>query len=220
MNSTISIASDQKGVVCWRRVGYAASLGLLGAAVGAAIILINFLSRIPVYVEPEHIRATPHMLAAAAGAVGGMTMAAAVGYVVYGDRFFASTRQALPPWWWVALGFGFGIAHPLAAGGLFLAIADLAYAAYLGIVTPLQIFNASIDLLLLAPWRALTSGTTFVFTGMAVGLVLGACALLVDRANVSGSRPAARAWVAPVALSSAVVAAAAFGPPALLAKIG
>ena len=55
---------------------------------------------------------------------------------------------------------------------------------------------------------------------MAVGLVLGACALLVDRASVSGSRPAAKAWVAPVALSSVVVAAAAFGPPALLAKIG
>ena len=65
----------------------------------AAIILINFLSRIPVYVEPEHVRATSHMLAAAAGAVGGMTIASAVGYVVYGDRFFASTRQALPPWW-------------------------------------------------------------------------------------------------------------------------
>ena len=187
---------------------------------GAAIILINFLSRIPVYVEPEHVRATPHMLAAAAGTVGGMTIASAVGYVVYGDRFFASTRQALPPWWWLTLGLGFGIAHPLAAGGLFLPIADLAYAAYLGIVTPLQVFNASIDLLLLAPWRALTSGTTFVFTGMAVGLVLGVCALLVDRASVSGSRPAAKAWVASVALSSVVVAAAAFGPPALLAKIG
>ena len=55
---------------------------------------------------------------------------------------------------------------------------------------------------------------------MAVGLVLGACALLVDRASVSVGRPAARAWVASVALSSVVVAAAAFGPPALLAKIG
>ena len=86
-------------MVCWSRVGYAASLGLLGAAVGAAIILINFLSRLPVYVEPEHVRATSHMLAAAAGTLGGMTIAAAVGYVVYGDRFFASTRQALPPWW-------------------------------------------------------------------------------------------------------------------------
>ena len=182
MSSTISIASDQKGVVCWSRVGYAASLGLLGAAVGAAMILINFLSRIPVYVEPEHVRATSF-----------------------------TVKGSSPP---------LGRRCPLGGGGLFLAIADLAYAAYLGIVTPLQVFNASIDLLLLAPWRALTSGTTFVFTGMAVGLVLGACALLVDRASVSGSRPAAKAWVASVALSSVVVAAAAFGPPALLAKIG
>ena len=37
-----------------------ASLGLLGAAVGAAIILINFLSQLPVYVEPELVRETPH----------------------------------------------------------------------------------------------------------------------------------------------------------------
>ena len=38
MKSTSSIASDRNGVVRWSRVGYAASVGLLGAAVGAAII--------------------------------------------------------------------------------------------------------------------------------------------------------------------------------------
>ena len=214
------MASDQEGAVCWRRVSFSASLGLLGAAVGAAIILINFLSQLPVYVEPELVRETPLMLAAAAGAVGGMCIAMAAGYFIHGDGIFASTRQALHPWWWLALGFGFGIAHPLAAGGLFIPIADLAYATYLGIVSPLQFLNASIDLLLLSPWRAVTSGTTFIFTGMVVGLIFGVCALLVDRASVAGSRPAARALGASAALSVAVVAVAAFGPPALLARIG
>jgi hypothetical protein len=84
----------------------------------------------------------------------------------------------------------------------------------------LQFLNASIDLLLLSPWRAVTSGTTFIFTGMIVGLIFGVCALLVDRASVADSRPAARALGASAALSVAVVAVAAFGPPALLARIG
>ena len=75
-------------------------------------------------------------------------------------------------------------------------------------------------MLLLAPWRAFTSGTSFIFTGMAVGMVFGACALLVDRASASSSRPAARAWCASAALSALVVAAATLGPPALLARIG
>ncbi len=212
MSSVISIVSG--------RGGYSASLGLLGGAVGAAVILVNSLSRIPVYVEPEHVRATPHLLAAGAGAAGGMAIAAAAGYVVHGDGVFASTRQALSAWWWLILGLAFGIAHPLAAGGLFIPIADLAYAAYLGIVTPVQVFNASIDMLLLAPWRAVTSGTGFIFTGMACGLVFGVSALLVDRASVSGSRSAARAWAASAAFSAIVVGIAALGPPALLARIG
>ena len=71
MSSTISIASDPKRVVWWRRVGYAASLGLLGTAVGAAIILINFLSRIPVYVEPEHVRATSFTVKGSSHPLGG-----------------------------------------------------------------------------------------------------------------------------------------------------
>ena len=221
MSSVIATASERAGTVRWRRAGYSASLGLLGAAVGAAIILINFLSRIPVYVEPEHVRETPLMLAAAAGAVGGMCIAMAVGYVVHGDSIFASTRrQALDAWWWLLLGFCFGIAHPLLAGGLCLPVADLAYAAYLGIVSPLQFLNASIDLLLLAPWRAVTSGTSFIFTGIVAGLIFGVCAVLVDRASVSRSRPTAMAWIASTALSAMVVGVAAFGPPALLARIG
>ena len=220
MSSVIATASERAGTVRWRRVGYSASLGLLGAAVGAAIILINFLSRIPVYVEPEHVRETPLMLAAAAGAVGGMCIAMAAGYVVHGDSILASTRQALDAWWWLLLGFCFGIAHPLLAGGLCLPVADLAYAAYLGIVSPLQFLNASIDLLLLAPWRAVTSGTSFIFTGIVAGLIFGVCAVLVDRASVSRSRPTAMAWITSVALSAMVFGAAAFGPPALLARIG
>lgn len=203
-----------------RRVGYSTCIGLLGAAAGAAIMLVNFLSRLPVYVEPEHVRETPHMLGAAAGAVGGFAIAAAAAFFIYGDSLFASTRRSLPLWWWLVLGFGFGIAHPLATGGFFLPVADLAYAAYLGIVTPLQVANAFIDLVLFAPWRAFTAGTTFIFTGMAVGLAFGVCALLVDRASVSSSRPVARAWGASALLSVVVVAIAAFGPAALLARIG
>ncbi len=220
MNNINSIVSTLAARVYWRRVGYSASLGLLGAAVGAAAILVNLLSRTPVYLEAEHVRTTPHVLAAAAGAVDGLIIASAAAYVIHGDRFSAAMRRALPLWWWIALGFGFGIMHSLAAGGFFLPAAELAYAAYLRLLTPLETLNASLDLLLLTPWRAFTSGAAFLFTGIIAGLTFGACALLVDMASVSGRRPATRAWSASAALSAAVVAAAAFGPPALLARLG
>ena len=77
------------------------------------------------------------MLAAAAGAVGGMCIAMAAGYFIHGDRHLRIyAAGVVTPGGGSALGFGFGIAHPLAAGGLFIPIADLAYATYLGIVTP------------------------------------------------------------------------------------
>lgn len=209
----------------WPRIGYAASIALYGGAMGFTIVVVNLLTRTPIFKEPERLPLVPEVFIASGGALAGVFLAAPIAYLLYGERPVLSRgprRKPLGIFGWSALGLGFGVFQPLLAGGLFIPFSRLFLGLYESVVSPGDMLTASIDIVLLSPIRVVTTGGPLLLTALIAAPFFAGGAWVIDRVNASRSHGVSSygAWAAAILLGLIAVGVAAFGPAELLAKLG
>ncbi len=191
-------------------------LAIYGGSLGAASILINFLSRTKYPDIPAHMSLAPTLLLS-----GGAFVVCAVlgGLIAYwSSKQESELRNVIM---WLLIGFGFGVLSPIITGGtlpLSLVLIDLEA----GIVSmgevPVRITNALFHM----PRFAFTHGVFGLFTGLLAGALFGLGALLMSTLRESAGGAVARygPYALAIALSILFYAIATLGPAPTLAKLG
>lgn len=216
---------EMAGATDWPRIRFAATLTLYGAALGAAAIIINFLSQTPGTDEPRHMPFALSFMFGVYGAMAGGLITGPTVYWMYGGigYFYVKVREPRGFIIWSFLGFCYGIVFLLVMGGVFLPVGALLANFYDGLVSIPGLVNQAIDLLT-ARWAplALVLGFRLFFTGLLAGGLFALGAWVIDRFNTSEDAATARygPWAIALALSISVIAASIFGPVELLAKLG
>lgn len=191
-------------------------LAIYGGSLGAASILINFLSRTKYPDIPAHMSLAPTLLLSG----GAFVVCAVLGGLI---AYWSSTRESelRNIIMWLLLGFGFGVLSPIITGGtlpLSLVLVDLEA----GIVSmgevPVRITNALFHMLRFA----FTHGVFGLFTGLLAGALFGLGALLMSTLRESAGGAVARygPYALAIALSILFYAIATLGPAPTLAKLG
>ena len=191
-------------------------LAIYGGSLGAASILINFLSRTKYPDIPAHMSLAPTLLLS-----GGAFVVCAVlgGLIAYwSSKQESELRNVIM---WLLIGFGFGVLSPIITGGtlpLSLVLVDLdAGVVSMGEV-PVRITNALFHM----PRFAFTHGVFGLFTGLLAGALFGVGALLMSTLRESAGGAVARygPYALAIALSILFYAIATLGPAPTLAKLG
>lgn len=201
----------------WTHISYTVRLTLLGAAVGAAAILANSLSRTPVAGEPDEARALWRVLMVAGGALIGALITAPVIHRLYPDRpphepdQFRKTFSLAEC---AGLGLGYAIVFPPLAGGIVLPLAAQLFGIQQGFLGAGDIFFSLVDTMFLAPLRAVISLISLMVTTSMAGLFFGIGLAIIDRLTPSTEpkTPARAAWVAAILLAAGALIGASFGP--------
>ena len=191
-------------------------LAIYGGALGAASLLVNFLSRTKYPDIPEHMGLAPTLLLS-----GGAFVACAIfgGIVAY---WFGQRDEPLRNIMkWLAIGFGFGVLSPIITGGtlpLSLVFVELEAGVLSMGDVPVRLSNALFHM----PRFALTHGVFGLFTGMLAGALFGVGALLISTLRESAGGAVAKygPYVLAVLLSIIFYAISTLGPAPTLAKLG
>jgi hypothetical protein len=209
----------------WPRIRFSATLTLYGAAIGAAAIIVNFLSQTPSSFEPQHMPFTLSFMFGAYGAMAGGLITGPIVYWIYGGIgfFYARKRRPRGILIWSFLGFGYGIVFLLIMGGFFLPVGALLTDFYDGLVSVPGLLSQAVDIVT-ARWAplALVLGFRLFFTGLLAGGVFAVGAWVIDRFNASEDSATATygPWAVALAQSVSVIAISIFGPVDVLAKLG
>ncbi len=206
----------------WSRWSFTAALALYGGVVGGFAVVANLLGRTPGFLDPTRVGGVDGFFVYAAGAATGVVLAAPIGYWAHGGRELLTTgRRSLGLPQWLLFGASYAVFFPLLVGGFFLPFALLLFSLYTGVIKPAGLFYATADTIMLSPLRGLATGAPFLFSAMWAGLLFVIGAALIDRLSAAkGPGSITVVWTASLALAGVVVAAAAFTPAALLARLG
>ena len=207
----------------WR---FAASLGLYGAALGAAVVITNVVGLTSKFaVDADTLPPDDIVYFMLVGGLTGLVVAGLTGYLINRSTraFETSTpRHALGILPWAALGATYWVAFSLLVGGITLPQANVVLAYVDGAIPFVDFVGFSLDTIFGVPFRMVSEGGRFMYTAIPAGLLFALGGWLIDRLAVSANAPAARygSPLAAVLLSAIVVATVLFLPPSVLWHIG
>ena len=211
----------------WPRIRFTASLTIYGAAIGAAVVLVNLLSQQAEFLEgPQRLTSGRTLLLGFSGALAGISITAPFAFWIFGSRpSFATTRarEARALLVWLALGICYGIAFFIVMGAVFLPTGSHFLDFFTGTNSIVDIYAKSLNLITgRAVTFAFVFGVRFIFTGLLGGAVFAVGAWIIDRFSNSADPTTARygGWAAAAALSIAVIALATLAPEEALARLG
>lgn len=200
----------------WRRLRLRIAVTGLASCVGAAAVLVSFITRTDISREPAHVPFTPALYFGMAGALAAAVMTWPTVRQL-SDR--AGWPNRLPVW--VGLGLGFGILLPLLTGAL-LPFSSVLVDATLGVISPAQIPGGFLDGLFRIPITVTNHTVLALITAIYGGVFLGLAAWLIDVVNWTRPPLVAEigAWAVAAAAGAGVVVLAIRGSPELLARLG
>lgn len=207
----------------WR---FAASLGLYGAALGAAVVISNVVGLTSKFaVDADALPPEDILYFMIVGGISGFAVAGLTGYLINrSTRAFASStpRHALGILPWAALGATYWVAFSLLVGGIALPQANVVLAYVDGAIPFVDFVGFSLDTIFGVPFRMVSEGGRFMYTAIPAGLAFALGGWIIDRLAVSTNEPLARygSSLAAVLLSAIVVAAVLLLPPTILWHIG
>ena len=164
-------------------------LAIYGGALGAASLIVNFISRTPYPQVPAHMDAPPTAIFSIWAFLACGTLGALFARWLAAPFEDALVHRLLK--WIVAAGLGFGILSPVITGA-FLPMSQVFIDAYYGMRAPLEVPAYALGALFRAPSFAISHGILGLFTGMTAGALFGAGAWAVNELNRSGSEPLAK----------------------------
>ena len=202
----------------WRRLIFVASVTFYGGALGVAVVIINILSRIPIWREPERLDTDTGAFVYGGGALAGILLGALVAYWSHSEGH----RWSLGILWWWALGIGYGIGYSILMGGILMPFSLMLNDFYQGLLSPIEVTNALADIILGSIGRALVSSSLLLGIGLVAGLLFGTGAWIIDRLHTSVHPWSARygAWATALFLGVVVLIVVSLAPPSLLARLG
>ena len=206
----------------WPRIRFAASIAIYGAALGAASIIVNFLSQSN---DPRHMGLGASLLFGTGGAVAGTIITLPFAFLLYGSpgRLLIRKRESRNLLMWIALGLGYGFFFPMVMGGFFLPMNNIFLDFGNGVLSVPNVSTKVLDLSTgLWPALAIFLGYRIFFTGIIAGVLFAPGAWVIDKVNASADPITARygAWVVAGGLAALILAFAAFVPETTLAKLG
>ncbi len=207
----------------WR---FAASLGLYGASIGAAVVIVNLVgltSKFAVdadYLPPEDI-----LYFMIVGGLTGFTVAGLVGYLINrSSRAFASSapRPPLGVLAWAAVGATYWVAFSFLVGAITLPQANVISAYANGAISFVDFIGFTLDTIFGAPFHMVSEGGRFMYTAIPAGLLFALGGWAIDRIAASSREQTARYGppATAAALSAIVIAAVLLLPPSILWHIG
>lgn len=209
----------------WTRIRFAIAIGILGAGIGAATIIINFLTQFEGIGVLERITPGQSILFGSAGAFAGFLVGGPAAYWMYGVRptFSSQGRRARKLWLWLVIAGLFVLFYAMLAGGIFLPAAQYFFLFFSSLnsvpSTVVRFFN-----LVSGTWVvfAVLNSFKLLYTAAIGGAVFGPCAWLIDRFSTSTHK--ATSQYGPIGFGSIIaivaIAFAAFGPEELLVQLG
>ena len=221
----LRLADEELAQRDWTRIRFALALGILGAGLGAAIIIINFLTQFEGIGELERITPGQSILFGSAGAMAGFLVAGPASSWLYGVRptFSSHGRRARRLWVWLLLAGVFVFFYALVMGGVFLPSSQYFFLFFSSTFTvpnvAVRFFN-----LVTGTWVVFSVLNAFklLFTAAIFGVVFGPSAWIIDRFSTSTHEATSK--YGPIAFASIisfiVVAFAAFAPEELLVRLG
>ena len=207
----------------WR---FAASIGLYGAALGAAIVVTNIVGLTSKFaVDADALPFSDILYFMIVGGVSGLVVAGLVGYLLNrSSRAFASSmsRHPLGILSWAAVGAVYWVAFSLLLGGVALPQANVVLAYVDGAIPFVDFVGFTLDTIFGIPFRMVSEGGQFMFTAIPAALAFALGGWLIDRLAACANEPTAR-YGSPLAaalLSAIVIAGVLFLPPSVLWHIG
>ena len=207
----------------WR---FAASLGLYGAALGAAVVVTNVVGLTSKFaVDADTLPPDDIVYFIIVGGLSGLVVAGIAGYLMNrSSRAFASSMSRYPlgilPW--AAVGAVYWVAFSLLLGGVALPQANVVLAYVNGAIPFVDFVGFTLDTIFGIPFRMVSEGGRFMFTAIPAALVFALGGWLIDRFAASAHEPTAR-YGSPLAaalLSAFIVAGVLLLPPSMLWHIG
>ncbi len=222
--SKLVLASPREDT--WPRWRFAASLGLYGAALGAAIVISNLVGMTSKFaVDADALPPSDIVYFMLVGGLTGFAVAGLAGYLINrSTRAFASStpRHALGILPWAAIGGVYWVAFSLLVGGITLPQANVVLAYIDGAIPFVDFVGFTLDTIFGVPFRMVSEGGRFMYTAVPAGLLFALGGWVIDRLAVSANGPAAR-YGSPLAaalLSAIIVAAILLLPPPVLWHVG
>ena len=207
----------------WR---FAASLGLYGAALGAAVVISNLVGLTSKFaVDADALPLSDILYFMVVGGLTGFVVAGLAGYLINrSTRAFVSStpRHPLGILPWAAIGGAYWVGFSLLVGGIALPQANVVLAYVDGAIPFVDFVGFTLDTIFGVPFRMVSEGGRFMYTAISAGLLFAIGGWLIDRLAVSANEPAAR-YGSPLAaalLSAIVIAAILLLPPSVLWHIG
>ena len=205
----------------WDRWSFTAALSLYGGAVGGFVVVANLMGRTPGFLDPVRLDGSGGLLIYASGVTAGAAVVVPMAYWAHGGKWASNMgRRSLGILQWSLLAVGYAIFFPLLIGGFFLPFALLFLSVYTGVIELSGLLYASADTLLLSPLRGLATGAGFLFSAMWCSVFFFFGAVLMDRLDAKARPRQGVVWIAALALSALVIAAATLVPTTLLARLG
>ena len=207
----------------WR---FAASLGLYGVALGAAVVVTNVVGLTSKFaVDADTLPPDDNVYFMIVGGLSGLVVAGIAGYLMNrSSRAFASSmsRHPLGILPWAAVGAVYWVAFSLLLGGVALPQANVVLAYVNGAIPFVDFVGFTLDTIFGIPFRMVSEGGRFMFTAIPAALVFALGGWLIDRLAASAHGPTARYGPPLLAtmLSAIVIAGILLLPPSVLWHIG
>ena len=222
--STVATITPREGTrPRWR---FATSLGLYGAALGAAVVIANIVGLTSKFaVDADALPTSDVLYFMLVGGLTGFGVAGLVGYLINrSTRAFASSkpRQGLGLLPWAGVGAAYWICFSLLVGGITLPQANVVRAYVDGAIPFVDFVGFTLDTIFSLPFNMVSEGGRFMYTAIPAGLLFALGGWIIDRLAVSANEPAARYGSPLVAalLSAIVIAFLLLLPPTILWHIG
>ena len=179
------------------------------------------MGRTPGFLDPVRLDGSDGLFIYASGVTAGAAVVVPMAYWAHGGKWASNMgRRSLGILQWSLLAVGYAIFFPLLIGGFFLPFALLFLSVYTGVIELSGLLYASADTLLLSPLRGLATGAGFLFSAMWCSVFFFFGAVLMDRLDAKARPRQGVVWIAALALSALVIAAATLVPATLLARLG
>ena len=221
----LRLADEELAQRDWARWRFAAALALYAAALGAATIIVNFLTQFEGIDELEKITFGQGVLFGLGGALAGMVLAGPFGFWVYGARATFTDRRREPRkiWVWFFIGGCFTLFYSLIMGGFFLPTSQYFYLFFSSIYSVPNLFAKIFDLLTgVFVSLAVLNSFKLLYTAATAGALFGPGAWLIDRFSTSSHLPTTRyaPFVTASVIGLIVIGLAIFAPADLLVRLG
>lgn len=192
ITQTSNVIRDFEQPTDWARWRFAVSVGLYGAALGAAVTVTNVVGQTSKFAaSADRLPLTGFLYFAMAGGIAGLLIAGAVGYFMGSSPpvfKFTKPRSPLGSLEWAGIGVGYWFAFAVIVGGIVLPEANVFRAYFNGAISLFDIVGFTIDNVFAFPLRIATEGTQFMFTAIPAGIAFAVGGWVIDRFGTSSNK--------------------------------